>query len=291
MGTACFPEEPVADPITITVTAPSLTLTYGDAIPPLEPTYSTGQVPSTPATCETEATSSSSPGVYEVVCSGAADGYNTFVHIDGQIVIDPAPLTITASDTSSTYGQNPPAVTPIYDGLRNGETQPAVAPVCTTAATSSSPAGTYANTCSGASDPNYDITHVDGAATVSPAALTITASSTTTTYGTAANVVPIYAGLTNGDVAPATPPTCEGPAADAGVGTYPTTCAGAEDSNYDITYVDGTVTVQPKPLTITASSHAIEAGSPVPSPVVPQTTTTTSPTSTVSSSSPRPPSR
>ena len=40
----------------------------------------------------------------------------------------------------------------------------------------------------------------------------------------------------------------------AGPGRLPSSCSGADDSNYTINYIDGTTTVNPAPLTITASS-------------------------------------
>ena len=71
---------------------------------------------------------------------------------------------------------------------------------CSTAATSSSPVGTYASTCSGAVDGNYAITYVNGTTTVTPAPLTVTASSGTMTYGGAVPVIsPNVSGLENGE--------------------------------------------------------------------------------------------
>ena len=66
---------------------------------------------------------------------------------------------------------------------QNGETAPAVLPTCSTTATSSSPAGDYPSSCSGASDPNYTFTYVDGTVGVGSAVVTVTASSGSSTYG------------------------------------------------------------------------------------------------------------
>ena len=83
--------------------------------------------------------------------------------------------------------------------------------------------------------------------TIAPAALGITASDASMTYGGALpDVTPIYAGLVNGDPAPATPPTCT---AHPDAGT--TSCSGAADANYAISYTDGTLTVLPAAQTIT----------------------------------------
>ena len=77
-----------------------------------------------------------------------------------------------------TYGGSTPAVTPSYSGFVNGDTARSLttAPTCSTAATSSSSVGTYDSSCSGAVDPNYTFSYVDGSVQVNPAPLTIAAS-------------------------------------------------------------------------------------------------------------------
>ena len=58
------------------------------------------------------------------------------------------------------------------------------------------------------------------------------------------SITALYTGLQYTDSAPATPPTC-GTTADASstAGDYPTTCSGASDPNYTISYVAGTLTI------------------------------------------------
>jgi hypothetical protein len=166
--------------------------------------------------------------------------------------VAPAPLTITASSNSMTYGGTIPTPAPSYTGFVNGDTAASLttAPTCTTTGTVES--------CSGAVDSNYRISYVSGTLTVNPAPLTITASSPIMTYGgTVPTITAIYSGLENGDVAPATPPTCSVAGTVTNAGTYTTTCSGAVDSNYaPITYVSGTLTVitpQTPQTTITLS--------------------------------------
>ena len=136
-----------------------------------------------------------------------------------------------------------------YSGLVNGDTAPATPPTCSTTATSSSPVGTYPTSCSGAADPNYTFSYVDGTVTVTPAAASVTASSADRRLRRSVPAItPSYSGLVNGDTAPATAPTCSTTATSASpVGTYPTTCSGAADPNYTFTYVGGTVTITPAP--------------------------------------------
>ncbi len=121
------------------------------------------------------------------------------------MTVSKAPLTITASSGSMTYGGTAPTITPGYSGFVNGDTASTLTtpPTCSTTATSSSPvAGSpYPSSCSGAVDSNYTISYAAGAVTVSKAPLTITASSPTMTYGSAPTITPGYSGFVNGDTA------------------------------------------------------------------------------------------
>jgi hypothetical protein len=270
---ACTPPpEPPAGPVTIT--ASSATIAYGDEVPDITPSYAGlpgGQSETAvPPTCTTDATPTSPPGTYVTTCSGASQPGRTIEYVDGTITITPAPVTVTASSAAMEFGGTVPTITASYEGLKNGDTEPAVLPVCTTSATSESPVGTYPSTCSGAEDPNYTFTYVDGTVTIGAAVVTVTASSVTSTYGSEPpEITPIYSGLLDGETEPATPATCTTTAtSESPVGIYPSTCSGAEDPNYAFTYVDGTVTVGPAPAVVVASSATIPFGEPIP-PVTP----------------------
>ncbi len=103
---------------------------------------------------------------------------------------------------------------------------------------------------------------------VSPAPLTITAENKTKIYGAANPVLTAtYSGLVNdetpGDlddpVILSTSATSESP-----VGGYPITASGAADTNYTITHANGTLTVDPAPLIITAENKSKVEGQPNP---------------------------
>jgi hypothetical protein len=102
--------------------------------------------------------------------------------------------------------------------------------------------------------------------TVSTAPLTITASNGAMTYGgTPPTITPTFTGLVNGDT-PASlgTVTCTTTATSSSpVGSYPSSCS-ASDPTYTITFVPGTVTVGPAPLTIAASSATMTYGGTVP---------------------------
>ena len=135
-----------------------------------------------------------------------------------------------------------------------------------TPATASSPAGTYPVTCSGASDPSYVITYGEGTLTNTRVALTVQAPSASKAYGDPVpDLHPSYSGLTNGDAAPATSATCSTTAdTTSAVGTYPVTCSGADDPNYDIGYAQGILSVTRVTVTVTADSASRAYGQPNP---------------------------
>ena len=263
LATACIPPPEETTP-QVRVTAPTLTVTYGDEIPELSPTYGS-IIPTVEATCSTTATQGSPAGEYPTVCEGAQRSGHTIRYIDGTLTVAPAEVTVTASDGAMDVGGSVPAITATYDGLV-GITEPAVLASCSTEATSASGAGAYPSSCEGASDPNHSFTYVDGTVTVGAVPVVVTASSATSVYGSdAPEIQPTYSGLVNGAEAPATAPVCSTEATSAsGVGTYVSSCAGASDPNYTFTYVDGTVSVTPAPAVVTASSASVAAGDAIP---------------------------
>ena len=124
--------------------------------------------------------------------------------MNGTTTVIPAPLTITASSGTMTYGGAVPVISPNVSGLQNGENVSVLGAglTCTTTASPTSSVGNYTSSCSGATDPNYTISYVPGTVTVTPAALSITASSNSMTYGDPAPVItPIVSGLQNGETA------------------------------------------------------------------------------------------
>ena len=263
LATACIPPPEETTP-EVRVTAPTLTVTYGDEIPELTPTY--GSItPTVEATCTTTATQGSPAGAYETTCSGAQRSGHTIRYIAGTLTIAPAEVTVTASDGAMDVGGSVPAITATYDGLV-GITEPAVLATCSTEATASSDAGSYASSCEGASDPNHSFTYVDGTVTVGAVPVVVTASSATSVYGSdAPEIQATYSGLVNGDTAPDTAPDCGTDATSSSpVGTYASSCSGAVDPNYTFTYVGGSVDVTPAPATVIASSASVAFGDPIP---------------------------
>jgi hypothetical protein len=98
------------------------------------------------------------------------------------IVVLAAPLTVRTNDVAKSYGAALPGFTASFSGLAAGDTPASLggALVFATAATASSPVGTYAVTPAGLSSPNYAIAFVSGTLSIvkAPVAMTLTASPT-----------------------------------------------------------------------------------------------------------------
>jgi uncharacterized repeat protein (TIGR01451 family) len=233
-------------PSPLTVRAPSFTFVYGQPIPTtFTPTYE-GLVlgdtqPATPATCTSDAHTGSGVGTYSITCSGAVDPNYGIAYGAAVVTVKPAPLVIQAPTGEGNYG-TPTA--PTYVGLVNGDPGPATPPACTTPTL-----GTAPTTCSGAADPNYEITYVGGVLTITPAVLTVTAADASKVSGEAnPPLTATISGFVNGDTAAVltAQPTCTTAAVAASpAGTYAISCSGATAANYTFSYVAGTLTVTP----------------------------------------------
>jgi len=256
----------------VVVTASSGSMEFGASAPTISADYDglkNGETaPATPATCSTDATSTSALGDYPSRCADAADPNYTFTYVDGTVTVAAAVVTVTASSATSTYGDAPAAVTASYTGFVNGETAPATPATCSTDATAASDVGSYDTECSAAADPSYAFDYVDGTHTVTPAAATVTASSASISVGDAIPAITAsYSGLVNGDTEPATPATCSTTATPGSpAGIYDTVCTGADDTNFTFAYAPGSLTIVPgiAPVTVTASSATIAYGEAVP---------------------------
>jgi sugar lactone lactonase YvrE len=202
----------------------------------------------------------------------AGNGYIAAPQAQESIVIKPASVTITASSPTVTYGAAVPTITASFGTFVNGDTSAVLTrqPTCTTAYTTTSAVGSSpATSCSGAAAANYTFTYVNGSFTINPASVTITASSPAVIYGSAVpTITPGFSGFLNGDtsVVLTKQPTCTTAytTTSAVVSSPATSCSGAAAANYTFSYVNGSVTINPASVTITASSPAVIYGSAVP---------------------------
>ena len=268
-------------PAALTVAANNGSKTYGATYGFGDGATVTGLVNSDTVTGETlnstGAVSTAAVGGYNIVPSAATGtglSNYTISYVNGTLTVSPAALTITANGQTITYGTTVPTTTASYTGFVNGETSANLTTQPTLASSHSGVqnAGTYTGnyTASGAVDTNYTISYVAGTLVVNPAALTITANGQTITYGTTVpTTTASYTGFVNGETSAnlTTQPTLASSHSgvqNAGTYTGNYTASGAVDTNYTISYVAGTLVVNPAALTITANGQTITYGATVP---------------------------
>lgn len=89
-------------------------------------------------------------------------------YIPGDIILTPTPLIVTVDNKSKVFGTVNPVFTISYSGFVNNETASVFTadPVITTTALTTSPAGQYPITASGAEAQNYTITYIPGVLTI-----------------------------------------------------------------------------------------------------------------------------
>jgi hypothetical protein len=204
---------------------------------------------------------------YPIVPSAAAGGtFNaanyTITYTSGTMTVGKALLTVTAENKSVTYGDAIPVLTYTMTGFFNGDTQagavtgqPALATGYTTATlVSASPVVITASIGTLASG-NYDFSFVNGSISLSKKALNITAQNRSKCFGDTDSFLGnefTPTGLINGDSVSSVTLTSSGTAVGANAGTYaivPSAAVGTGLTNYSISYVNGTYTVNPLPAT------------------------------------------
>ena len=217
----------------------------------------------------------------QVTPSAAIDGSftasnYTITYNSGNITVDAAPLTITANNVSKTYGavltDGSGSTAFSSSGLQNSETIGSVSLVYGTGKLATQSVGTYNGqvTPSSAVDgsfaaSNYTITYNSGNITVNAAPLSITADNQNKCEGVAFNFVGSEyssSGLVNGDVISTVDITSAGSGSGALLAGAPYSivienATGLNLSNYTITYNNGTLNVNARPVvsvTVTETS-------------------------------------
>jgi hypothetical protein len=263
-------------PAMLTVTAHNASKVYGQANPTFSASITgfvngdSASVVSGSASLTTTATAASGVGTYAIVAAqGSLSATNyTFAFVNGTLTITPAMLTVT-DNQSMVYGNAVPTLAASYSGFLNGD-GPAVlsgAVALSTTATSADDVGNYPITVGPGtlSAANYVFVCVNGTMTITPATLTVSADNITTIYGQPSRPALSYtiSGFVNGDDASILhgKPDLDTPAKPfSDVGTYPiTTSPGnlSAPADYNLAFVDGTVTIAPAPLTVTANQSMV----------------------------------
>ena len=243
------------------VTADSKSREYGEENPAF--TYTTSASLTGEPSLTTTATKTSPVGEYDIVVErGTITG--DYTAKNGKLTITKAPLSITAKSYTIKQGDALPTFEAEYSGFKNNETASVLSaqPTITTTATSASESGTYDIVVSGASATNYDITYVKGTLTITKAdEVVVTAKSYSRKYGEAN---PTFEYTTSGATLSGTPSITCSATATSPVGEYDIVASKGTVTNYNVTYVNGKLTITKAPLTITAKSYTIKQGDALP---------------------------
>jgi|GEM_PF-4778886 len=205
---------------------------------------------------------------YTIIPSGLSSANYAITYANGTLVINKAALTVTAQNAAKTYdkvaytGGNGISYTGFITGdnvansvtgtvVYSGTSQGAVA------------ANTYTIIPSGLSSANYAFTYVNGTLAINKAALTVTAQNATKTYNglpyTGGNGV-TYAGFISGDnEANSVTGTANygGTSQNAiNANNYTIIPSGLSSANYNVSYVNGTLTVNKAALVAIADNKA-----------------------------------
>ena len=183
-----------------------------------------------------------------------------------RLTVAKALLTVTASSHNIVKGEVIPTPSVSYSGFVNGEDEAVVdaKPTVSTAATSTSNAGTYDIVAVNGADNNYDFTYVKGTLTISKITPTISwANPATITYGTKLGNAQLSATADAEGTFTYTP--AEGTLLNAGQGqALSVTFTPTDRVNYNEVTKTVAITVAKAPLTVTASSHTITKGENIP---------------------------
>ena len=277
---ASSPVNYVVNKATLTVTADNKSRVYGDVNPALEYTitgYVNGEnlgssgVTGDP-TISTAATAGSNVNAYAISAAAnnlSASNYQ-FSFVDGTLTVNRRPVTVIADSKTKIYGNVNPSLTYTVaaDGMGTSRalysTDTLLGSLATTA-TNSTGVGTVAitqGTVDNTNNNNYDITYTSANLTIGKATLNVTADNKSKVYG---DVNPeleyTISGYVNGEDLGSSgvtgAPTISTIAtAASNVNTYAITSAANNlaASNYDFSYVDGTLTVNRRPVTVTGNN-------------------------------------
>jgi len=244
----------------IAVTADNQSKVYGSPDPGL--TFTVGgsglagsdSIGSVFAGALTRAPGETVPGGPYAITQGtlaANANYTITLFSNGQLVITPKPISVTANDQSKAYGQPDPTLTFAAVGLVAGDTLSGALARVPGETVPGSPYAITQGSLTDANNPNYTIAFGNGQLVITPSALAIAADDKTKITGQpnppfTATFTGFQFGETIADLAGAlgfsTPATAGSPS-----GVYPITPGGVSSTNYAITFIDGQLIVIPVP--------------------------------------------
>ena len=233
----------------LTINAGNYTMKQGEDLPTFKATYSgfkngeTSAVLTKQPTLTTTATSSSTPGTYEVIVSGAETKNYDITYKNGTLtILEADAVVVTAKSYTREYGEENPTFEFTSEGATL-EGQPEI----TCEATTTSPVGTYPIVIKKGGVTNYNDSYVNGTLTITKAPLKVTVADATREQGVEnPEFVITYEGWKNGEteaVLTKKPVATTTATKDSEVGEYDIIVSGGEAQNYELSFVNGKLTV------------------------------------------------
>jgi murein DD-endopeptidase MepM/ murein hydrolase activator NlpD/lipopolysaccharide export system protein LptA len=237
----------------ITVTADAKSKVYGATDPVLTYTFTPSLVRTDTFTGSLSRDLGENVGAYAITQGSLALSNNyTLTFVGANLTITKKIITVTANAQSKVYGSTDPALTYTFTPeLASGDTFTG-----TLSRDSGENVGAYAITQGTlALSSNYTLTFVGASLTITKKTITVAADDQSKNYG---DVDPIftfaYSGFmgTDGPNDLATKPSCSVSMTHTNVGSYSITCSGGVDSNYAFNYLNGTLNIGKKTITVTS---------------------------------------
>ncbi|WP_420582763.1 MBG domain-containing protein [Reichenbachiella sp.] len=244
---------------TLTTKANDAGREYGDANPAFSfsfegfvPGDDAGDLVGTLPSITTSALASSPVGTYDItVANDGVDANYEFEPANGTLTIVKAEIDVFVQSTDKNYGDDNPTFEMMFEGIKNGESSAVFTaqPILTTSATKYSDAGSYAIEASGAEAQNYSFDYDNATLTIHKVIVDATIQDAEWTYGQPSyNFEIVYDGFIAGESEADldnTPVVTTDANEFSDVDTYDLIVEGHEDTNYDVMFTDGTLTINP----------------------------------------------
>ena len=204
----------------------------------------------------------SAVGTYDMVVSGGQDVNYAFNYVKGTVTVTKRPMTIKATDMTLVYGETLDPATLNFsteDEIVGAMDLEISVPTFTEGAIP----GTTFDIVVTSDNQNYDFTFVGGTLTIVKKDATITAGDATIIYGEDLGTITLtytQAGVLPGDVV-TVELIVDGYTTSATPGSTFAVKASSNDNRYAFTFVDGTLTVVKKDITVKANDASVVYGS------------------------------
>ena len=259
-------------PANLAVTVNDASRAYGDKNPAFALTYSglknDEAVPewTIAPTFTTDAIKTSDVGTYEIDVTAEPRNYTITTKQKGVLTVTQAPLTLKVDDAIRPYYADDPEFTFTCAGFKNDDNVSVLTaqPIITPDAIKRSYVGTYDLNASDAEAKNYAITYEPGTLTITSRPLTVTPNSVSRPYGEPNPAFTCsYEGFVNNEtekVLSELPTVTTSATIGSNAGSYDLRVSGGKATNYTLSYQKGTLTIEPRELTVSVGDYERDYG-------------------------------